>query len=579
VASLKLIQFSGEIPRLLPRLLPDTGASHAENVRLDDGGLTPVRGYRQEAVITGITAGNVKTIFKNGTEWLAWDKVVHAAPGPVATDRLYFTGDGKPKMRYAGVNYDLAVPAPSTALSGSVSGTGTGTVITRLYCYTYVTDLGEESAPCPISADINWQSGQTVTLSGFAAPPGGRLITKQRIYRSQSSNQSGTGLFLLEERVASTSNFVDTYAPDAFQEALPSLDWDSPPDDLTGLIALPNGMMAAFSGKDLYFCEPFRPHAWPEKYVLTMSYAIVALGAFGNTIVVATEGQPEIVTGNSPDSMTQEKLETNLPCLNPRGMVDLGYAVAYPSNDGLVVVDSSGPKIKNELFTRPQWQKLSPATLVAAQFSGRYVASYSYTEIDGTPAQGTIIIDLTGEQPFLLRGGDRADAMAFDIKTGALYQVFGTDIREWDALGQVNSIMTWLSKQFVLPAPASFGAILVEKATSPLGESEQAQADAKAAIVAANAAAFAQDSIGGEFNGAAMNAYAIDGDDMHPLPADLYATVEVYADDALVASISTLDTVKRIAPVRAKNWQVRVLGTQPLAQITLATAARELNEV
>ena len=83
---ISLSQFSGEIPRLISRLLPNTAASYAENVRLDDGGLTPVRKSRQEHVFSGIS--DIKTIFKHGSTWLAWDKVVHAVPGPVATDRL-----------------------------------------------------------------------------------------------------------------------------------------------------------------------------------------------------------------------------------------------------------------------------------------------------------------------------------------------------------------------------------------------------------------------------------------------------------------------------------------------------------
>ena len=277
MAALRFAQFSGEIPRLLSRLLPDTGAQQAENVRLDDGGLTPVRKMRQEHVFTGIPG--IQTIYKFGSDWLAWDKVVNAVPGPVATDRLYYTGDGVPKMRVGSTIYSLAVPYPTAALTASMTGTGTGDVITRLYVYTWVTAFGEESEPNPISADVLWQAGKTVTLAGFQSTPTGRNITKQRIYRSQSSSQSGTDLFLIEERAASTSNYVDTHAVDDFAEVLPSRDWNAPPDDLTGLIAMPNGMMAGFSGKQLCFCEPYMPHAWPEKYRLTAAFPIVTLGA------------------------------------------------------------------------------------------------------------------------------------------------------------------------------------------------------------------------------------------------------------------------------------------------------------
>jgi hypothetical protein len=364
MAALRFAQFSGEIPRLLSRLLPDTGAQQAENVRLDDGGLTPVRKMRQEHIFTGISA--IKTIYKFGSDWLAWDTVVNAVPGPVAADRLYYTGDGVPKMRVGSTIYPLAVPYPTAALTASMTGIGTGDVITRLYVYTWVTAYGEESEPNPISADVLWQAGKTVTLAGFEATPTGRNITKQRIYRSQSSSQAGTDLFFIEERVASTSDYVDTHAVDDFAEVLPSRDWNAPPDDLTGLIAMPNGMMAGFSGKQLCFCEPYMPHAWPEKYRLTAAFPIVGLGAYGTTVVAGTEGYPYVASGNAPESMIEEKIEVNLPCVNARGVVDLGYSIAYPSNDGLVVVGQSGASVATSaLFTRPGWQKLSPSTRIS----------------------------------------------------------------------------------------------------------------------------------------------------------------------------------------------------------------------
>ena len=254
MAKLRLAQFSGEIPRLLSRLLPDTGSQHSENVRLDDGGLTPIRKARVEHVFTGLTG--IQTIYKFGSTWLSWTSVVNAVPGPVATDRLYYTGDGAPKMLVGSTVYGLALAGPTAALSVSTAGVGSGDVTTRLYAFTYVTSFGEESQPSPLTAEVAWQSGITVTLTGFPAVPTGRGITKQRIYRSQSSSQNGTDLFLIEERTASTSNYVDTHTPTDFQEVIQSKDYDTPPADLAGLISLPNGMMAGFSGKQLCSASP-----------------------------------------------------------------------------------------------------------------------------------------------------------------------------------------------------------------------------------------------------------------------------------------------------------------------------------
>ncbi|MGL4297335.1 MAG: hypothetical protein ACRCTG_16625 [Aestuariivirga sp.] len=579
MAKLRFAQFSGEIPRLLSRLLPDTGAQHAENVRLDDGGLTPMRKSRLEHVFD---EDGLQTIYKWGSTWLGWASVVHAVPGPVATDRLYYTGDGAPKMRVGTTVYDLKLPYPTAALTAAVTGTGTGDVTTRLYVYTWVTQFGEESEPCPVTAEVLWQAGQTVTLSGFAATPAGRGITKQRIYRSQSSSQSGTDLFLIEERDATTSNYVDTHSPEDFGEVLPSRDWSQPPDDLKGLISLPNGMMAAFSGKQLCFCEPYRPHAWPEKYRMTAAFPIVGLGAYGTTVVAGTEGYPYVASGNAPEAMIEEKIEVNLPCINGRGLVDLGYSVAYPSNDGLVVVSNGGATVATDaLFTRQDWLQISPADIVSGQFAGRYFASYSYLELDNvTLREGTIVIDLTGQQPFVLRTAFKAAAFHYEVTTGKLYYLLGREVYEFDALGKTNEIMTWRSKRFVFSQPVTFGAILIERGATTI-EQQQARLEELEALLTYNSGILSgEDGItGGAMNEAEIDLFAVNGDILMRTEPDAYISVKVYADGRLIRTVAELDRVKRIPPNTARTWEIQVNGTAEVEQITLATSARELTEI
>lgn len=580
MATLKLTAFSGEMPRVLPRLLDPTAAQRAENVRLTSGGLDPVRRARFEHAITGHLAANLKTIYKNGTEWLAWDTVVNAAPGPVATDRLYFTGDGVPKMRVAGTDYPLAVPFPSTPLTGTLSGSGTGSLTDRLYAYTFVTSFGEESEPCPVSNLVKWFAGQTVILSGFAAPPSGRAITRQRIYRSQSSS-SATDLFFIAERDATTDDYEDAIAPDAFGAVIPSLTWNAPPAGLLGLCAGANGMMTGFVGKDLYFCEPNRPHAWPEGYVQTLDFDIVAIGSFGTTFVVMTTGLPYIFQGLNPDSMAQEKVELNLPCINARGVVDLGYGVTYPSTDGLILVSSEGVKNATaNLMARVDWLATSPATFVAGQYNGRYFASYSYTDPLGKPVKGTFIIDLTGESPFLIRASRYADACHYSLTEGALYMLSGLSIYEWDAPGETNEVMAWRSKKFVLEAPAAFGAMIVE-GDDFLSADDIAAAQAEsAARLAANAIIFEQDSIGGELGGAVFGLYAVNGDAMLRADPDKYAAISIFADGVLVDTVSVLNEAVRLKPIpRNRTWYVEITGTAKVAQVSMATTMRELNGV
>lgn len=579
MAVLKLIGFTGENPKVIPRLLGDTAAQLAFNVRLDDGGLTPVRKQRFDYQFPSPPVGGYKTIYKDGDTWLGWDKAVYVAPGPVATDRLYIFGDGAPKMKVAGVTYPLAVTRPAGALTAVASGTPSSTLgSTRIYVYTWVTGFDEESEPSPASNEVYWQPGQTVTLSGFGAVPAGRNITKQRIYRSQTST-TGTTLYFIAERAASSANFVDNVAADAFQEPLPSTTWNAPPDDLTGLVSGPNGMMAAFRGKEVYFCEPYRPHAWPETYVLTTDYPIVGLAWFGTSLAIMTTGVPYVATGTAPESMAMEKTELNLPCINARGIVDMGYSVVYPSHDGLVVVSTSGTSVVSKgLFSRDDWLRLNPQGMVAGQYNGRYFTSYSYSDANGNEQLGTFIFDLTGEQPFLIRSDAQADAMYYELSTGVLYMLLDGSIYEWDALSEPAALLAWRSKLFVVPKPTNFGAILIEADSALTLEQIEAIEDEIERINAENAVIFAQPSIGGELGGSVLNAYPVNGDELKAVPSlNRTVSVSIYADRKLVATVGRVNKMVRLpSGFLATLWEVEVSSDTAITQISLAGTGYEL---
>lgn len=584
MTKLKLTAFVGEIPKLLPRLLPDMASTGSFNVRLTDGGLTPIRGSQRVHTFDPLLPDDDATIYRHNDEWLSWPGHVYVAPGPVAQDRLYVMGDGVPKLRAGGVEYPLALQPPNTAPTVAVEGTADAEAleITRLYLYTFVTEFGEESQPSLVSDDVVWESGQTVRLSGLEAGQSGRGITKQRIYRSQTGVE-GSGLFFIAERDVSTADFVDDIPPESFAEPVPSTFWTPPSDTLTGLVSLPNGNMAAFDGKKLYFCEPFRPHAWPEDYSLTTDYPIVGLGAFGASLVIVTTGNPYVVTGTSPSTMVMEKLELNLPCINARGIVDLGYAVAYPSHDGLVVASQGGARVATEqLFSRDDWRRLSPESFAAGQHEGRYFASYRYDNLRGEEQVGTIIIDLTGSQPFIARTNVVTRSFYYETETGSLYYLQGSKVFEWDSLERPNAFQSWRSKVFIMPRPTNFGAILVET-NNYLSSEEQAALEAMVdEAIADNQALYdSVDTLGGELNGSAINQYDVNGDVLAPIPTiSRTVAVNVYADDVLVASIDKTGEMARLpSGFKAQKWQIEVTGDIPVQQVTMATAGRELMEV
>lgn len=269
----------------------------------------------------------------------------------------------------------------------------------RSYVYTYIVMLGEhdmESAPSPPSNFVAVADGASVTLTGFAEPPDdGRAYAKMRVYRLAVGDASEEYLFVgeidLDTFDFETGNqYVDTLRGTDLGRPLPSqyknlggqiVRWDEPPEDMKGLIELPNGMLAAFRGNELLLCEPYQPHAWPVAYRRAVSDEIVALGAFGASIVVTTKGRPTIFTGVEPGSLSEENVETAYPNLSKRGTVDLGYAVVYPSLRGKVMVSQGGAKIITDgLFTDNQWEALNPASFVAAKYGSRYIWFYESNE-------------------------------------------------------------------------------------------------------------------------------------------------------------------------------------------------------
>nr|RDS95569.1 hypothetical protein DWF04_06055 [Cereibacter sphaeroides f. sp. denitrificans] len=518
--------FAGEIPKTQPRYLPQTHAASVSGARLNRGDLAPMR----SPVLIDTLAAEASRIYLHGSTWISWTGDGDAAPGPVAQDRLYIShGAGAaPQLLYSGVYYGLALnppnEKPAVARTGTLDPELTETV---RYAYTWVTSLGEESAPSTISDAINWSPGCTITVSMVATPGASRLVTKKRVYRSVTSTTGVTDLYFVKELAAGVTSYVHDIAADPPQEVLPSLDYDTPPANLTGLTALPNGIMAGFSGRDLFFCEPWQPHAWPRKYALATNDPIVGLCAFGTSLAVLTTGTPYVVQGLHPDSMSMERLEQSFPCLSRRGIVDMGYAAIFPSTNGLVEISQSGARlISSALWDRDQWGALWPAGFRAAQFQGRYAFSYAP---GGVGARKLAMVDLSGEMPFLLPAPGSYRDLYHHLATGRLIGLANDGISVYsldDSSGSLASF-TWRSKPFAMPVPTGFGVIMVD----------------------------AQPPTGGE------------------TPS---LTAKVYRDGTLIRTITAANVIERLPEGLGSVWQVEVSGNWTVTRIVLAGTPDEV---
>lgn len=488
MAAVILRAFGGIAPAIPPRFLSEQQAQTAKNVRVypQVGPLAPMRGL-SSSLMTLAKSGTIKSIYKFGDAesatqyWFHWvSPDVDVVRGFVFGDvskRTYFTGgESKPRVTdvtlaltgagtaYPTNSYELGVPKPTLPLTVSnLNGVVAEEELseTRVYTYTWVNSWGEESEPfsadpMPFTHRVAVSEGQTVRVTMPTSPPGGPYnITHKRIYRSVAAT-AGAEYLYVGQVAAATATFDDAVDPLELGESLPSMHWSMPPENLRGLVGLPNGVLAGFVEQDVYFSEPYRPFAWPLMYQQAVGSLIVGLGVMDTTLVVLTNGKPYFIQGGHPDSMVMVEADIPQACVSKRSIASMQGAVIYASPDGLVQISPGGSSmITQGLFTREQWQSFQPEKIHAYVHDGKYIAFHDTGGFIVDPATGTFTLhELT------------ADGGYADLLTDTLYLTKGRALHKWDAGTPMTYV--WRSKQFTMPQPIGFTCIRVEAEAYPI---------------------------------------------------------------------------------------------------------------
>lgn len=342
------------------------------------------------------------------------------------------------------------------------------------YVYTFVSAYGEEGPPSPASTVINTDDNRVIELTGLETTSSKTNVNfgtgaKKRIYRSNTGSNTTAFQFVAEVTMATTS-YTDSSDNDELAEIIPSYYWVGPPDDdtstypdgpLQGLIALPNGIFAGFTGKRICFSEPFLPHAWPVIYRITLEEEIVAIGAAGNGVIVTTKGRPYLIAGTDPQSMSAIRIEASQACLAKSSLVDMGPYVIYASPDGLVAAAGTDVNVITEGIISPtQWQNnYFPETIKGFLWEGRYVGFYTNGSGDTAgfifdPRGGTnSFVELT--ESAAIRGGFT------DPDDNNAYLIIGDKIKKFQGNTSTTRTLTFKTKEFVPPRPTSMGFVKV----------------------------------------------------------------------------------------------------------------------
>lgn len=607
---LKLNGFSGLSPRTGPTNLQPNQAQIANNVKLQSGEIRP---WRNPTSIYTPGLSDVHSIYKlentntGASAWLEWTGDVDVVPGPVAdvTDfRVYYTDGVAPKKTnwnlattsgtgikpFPNTSYNMGVPAPAAA--PTLSTTVGTTAETRSYVYTYVSTFGsvlEESAPSPAATINTYTTGATVTVSAFSTAPttsAGYNITAIRIYRSVTSATNAQYLYVGQVTVnpatgAASGSFSDNLLAAALGVALPSLYYTPPPAGLKGLIAMPNGILAGFTDNQVWFCEPYLPHAWPVAYMMTVGAPIVGLGVFGQTLVVCTVQTPYLITGSQPGAMTQEKVPLPEPCVSKKSITSDQFGVLYASPNGLVsIAPGTQDVISRSLFTRDEWQSYIPTSIVGVIYQNMYLAFY---QVGSTKAA---LIIMRGDTPPLVNLAIAAQAVYVERSTANVYVVnpSDNDIYQLDADTVNNMFYEWKSKKFILPEPLNF-AVLKAQADWDAIASVAAYNAIVAEIVASNQAYWATGTTRfSTLNRTPINTYTLNGSILQRIPTVQDARnvqIILYANGVQVYATGVTSQEPQRLPASDKEylWEVEITGNVGLREFCMATSIAELRQI
>jgi len=348
------------------------------------------------------------------------------------------------------------------------------------YVYTFVSSYGEEGPPSAASTVITTDDNAVITVSNLSTAGAksnnnfGSSAGTKRIYRSNTGSNTTAFQFVAEVAMATTS-YEDTSNNNELAEIIPSTFWIAPPDEDTnvypdgpmkGLTAMPNGILAGFTGKRLCFSERFLPYAWPVSYRITLEDPIVGLAAVGNGLVVTTEASPYLVAGTDPGSMSAMKVESTQACLSKTSMVDMGTVVVYAGPDGLVAAAGTDVRVITEgVITPDQWQaQYYPSTINATLWKGRYLGFYS----TGSGFGGFIFDPRAETKGFTTLTASALVRGTFtDPDDGNAYLIIANQIKKFQG-GSTDQTYTWKSKDFVPPKPTSMGFLKVDAEAFPV---------------------------------------------------------------------------------------------------------------
>lgn len=474
-----------------------------------------------DAYIDGVPVGNAVMYVRSesilgasSSDAIPSELTTPTSAPPVADTHICVVLD----LTYNGVTYSAQFHAgqslrgawyDNSGLNGTLTKTGVATKYSLVmqfgydtgaenaaWLMTFVNQLGEESAPftpCETSVSSGYRMAafyinKSALSRKMATAFAGRYpVHGIRFYKTASGSSASENFYYVGTvKVGGGSLQGETYFDTSLDNATNYYAINSQPNTalgapckttnfiadvaelqkLQGLTTLYNGILAAFKGNEVWYCEPYQPWCWRRSYVHTLPHKVVSLLPQEQGVYILTERYPYYASGASPDSMMPTRIPSQFPCLNRQSAVTINGMAVYLSPDGPVFLDGANARLDTMAFSRESWRRSWEAGLTSdgeirlAAYGSRLIAYFP----SPTTAVTGYLYDMTTQGWTTLTEPIK---FAFTVPPGmfgqhadnlAIYSGSGN----WKLLGgdaTQTKAWEWRSKDFVMAYPTNFGVI------------------------------------------------------------------------------------------------------------------------
>lgn len=366
---MKINDFSGGLStRIDPTLIGLNEAVIYTNVDNSRGSLTSIKNY----LLQGIPIDRWFYKFKN-----TWYSSINNREYIEYKNKLYWTEkDNIVSKVNNGLIKPVGIVAPQTKLTTVTNATGSiittgSTVVQYMYTY-YDSSEGIESAPSPVSDELTLNANKSVDISGFVASDN-QFADLIRLYRVGANTTDFTLLVELPIYTATYNDNIKTL--DAIGDILDAYN-NQPP--LIGLryIIEAYGIMFAVKGNNLYYSETGFPDYWPTLNSIPFSADLTGLVAIPDGIVIFTNSKAYILLGTDPTSFRIILLNPEHGCIEHNSIRVVKNTLLWAAADGICALSGNSiTVITKEKLNRVTFQIVSTTV---------YNEQYIVTLLDGT---------------------------------------------------------------------------------------------------------------------------------------------------------------------------------------------------